>query len=187
MDISSNERLGNYILQLACGKTYALQEIYELTKKILYRIANSWEYQRADIEDSVQDFLEALCEKSKSFKNNENACAWLCGCFVNMLKNKKNHEKVETAFLEKKREEYKAKQRFLDAEYITNHILLNEVRSILNDYERKLYFYKFTCDLSLMEIAEELGKPKSTVQYQVECLQDKIKNFLQENNTKFVR
>ena len=41
-----------------------------MTQKILYRIANSWEYQRADIEDSVQDFLEALCEKSKSFKNN---------------------------------------------------------------------------------------------------------------------
>lgn len=82
-----------------------------MTQKILYRIANSWEYQRADIEDSVQDFLEALCEKSKSFKNN---------------------------------------------------LLLNE-------------------------IAEELGKPKSTVQCHVECLQDKIKNFLQENDKKFVR
>lgn len=111
----------------------------------------------------------------------------MCGCFVNILKNKKSHEKVETTFLEKKREEYKAKQRFLDAEYITNHILLNEVRSILNEYEQKLYFYKFTCDLSLNEIAEELGKPKSTVQYQVESLQDKIKNFLQENDKKFVR
>lgn len=187
MDISSNERLGNYILQLAKGDTSTLTEIYQLTAKTLYRIANSWAFKCADVEDSVYEFIEYLCKIAKKFNKNENALAWLCKSFINLLKNKHKRENIEKDYLEKECDKLMSAQKYQAAEYIINHVLLNEIIAILDKYEQNLYFYRFTCDLSLNEIATELGKPKSTVQYQIDCLEAKIKKFIKENDKFFVR
>lgn len=64
-----------------------------------------------------------------------------------------------------------------NSKYIENHLFLNELFSKLNKYEQDLVIYRYISKCSIKEVADILGKPKSTIESQLNKLEDKIKNL----------
>ena len=93
MDEKLNKFLGKLIINLANGDKLALEKIYKIMCKILYTIGSSYFCQKADIEDAIHDLLVSLYEKSKQFKHNGNACAWIIKIFQNKIINNLNIRK----------------------------------------------------------------------------------------------
>lgn len=176
MDEETKLRLGDLIIDLAKGNSDALQGIYDLMGRVLYAIGNTYFYSREDVKDAVHNFLLSLYEKSKSFKSNRNAYAWIIRLYVNSLLNIKKRNKTEERILKDYAEKMKRDDQPFD-EYLSRYLYTQEVMGKLTSYERKLVFSRFYCGFSLEEIAKDFHKPKSTIQYQIDKIEEKLQNF----------
>lgn len=176
MDEATNKRLGELIFELANGNVEALSEIYVIMAKLLYAIGNIYYEQKADVEDAVQNLLLLICYKSKKFKANTNACAWIIKTFQNSIKNHLRRRKRENDFIENKVEVIKS-QSVRDDIYLDNHLFINDMFKRLTSYERDLIIYRYWSKCSIGEIARILFKPKSTIESQLKNLENKIKNL----------
>lgn len=180
MDSEANKRLGELIVKLAQGnkseKEEAINEIYRLISKILYTVGNTFYRTREDIEDSVQNLLLALFLKAGTYKQNKNACGWIMKIYRNTFNNYYKRCKTE-------RENFKTQVLLLRErhssfeDYSDKYILLNYIIGELHGIELKLFYLRFLYGCSLNDIAIELKKPKSTIEYRIEKLKTKINNL----------
>lgn len=176
MNEENKLRLGYLILELAKGNTDTLVEIYTLMGRVLYAIGNTYFYDEEDVKDSVQNLLLGLFEKSKKFRSNDNAYAWIIRIYVNSLLNLKKRNKIEERILKDYAEKLKRQSRPLD-EYLSTYLYTRDIMGRLTPYERKLAFMRFYCGFSLDEIAKDLHKSKSTIQYRIYKIEEKLRNF----------
>ena len=176
MNEENKLRLGYLIIDLAKGNGNALSEIYNLMGRVLYAIGNTYFYNYEDVTDSVENLLLSLFEKSKKFKNNDNAYAWIIRIYTNSLLNAKKHNKIEERALRDYAEKLKQENRPLD-EYLSTYLYTRDIMGRLTPYERKLAFRRFYCGFSLEEIAKDFNKAKSTIQYQIDKIEEKLKNL----------
>lgn len=178
MDEVNNLRLGKCIFELANGNKQALAEIYLLTKNVLYAVGNIYFDQIADIEDEIQNLLISLFYKSKKFKHNKNACAWLVTLYRNSIKNHLRRKKREEFFIrEKVLDTAKILEYNKSEQYLENHLFVAEVMDNLTEYEKLLLIYRYWCNSSISEVAALLGKPKSTIESQLIKLKEKIEKM----------
>jgi len=177
MDKMTNRKLGKCIFRVAKGDYDALANIYLIMGRILYIVGNIYYKQRADIEDSIHDLISELVEKSKAFKNNKNAYAWIVRVYENMIKSKFKERKRENDYISGMIEKFKIDSEIDDDKYLENHIFVNEIFSRLSEFEKQLVLYRFWCKCSIGEIASILEKPKSTIEYQLKILEGKIKKM----------
>ena len=184
MDESENIKLGEFIISLAKGNISVLDNIYVLVSRLLYVIANIYYSQKEDIEDVIQDFLEHLVVKSKKFKQNKNACAWLTITFKNFIKNCIKHQSLNG-----QKQDIEVNKDFSSCNknsetYLYNHILLSEIFSELNESDKELILYRFFDKCTLREIANILHISKSSVEKKINKLKIKIEKKLQIEWTK---
>lgn len=177
MNEKDNKRLGELIFSLARGNIEALSDIYLLMVKILYAIGNIYFNQKADIEDAIQDLLILLYDNARKFRNNKNACAWVIKLYQNMIFKRLKKMQVEDNYVTEQAQLQNISAQEDNSKYIENHLFLNEVFSNLDDYEQNLIIYRYISKCSIKEVADILGKPKSTVESQLNKLEDKIKNL----------
>lgn len=64
-----------------------------------------------------------------------------------------------------------------NSKYIENYLFFNEIFDKLDKYEQDLVIYRCVGKCSIKEVADILGKPKSTVGSQLKKLENKIKNI----------
>ena len=176
MEEENKLRLGYLIIDLAKGNKNNLVEIYGLMCGVLYAIGNTYFYSKEDVEDSIQNLLIILMEKACKFRNNDNAYAWIIRIYINSLKNIKKRNKTEERVLKDYAEKLKREKQPVD-DYLSRYVFTKEILSRLTSYERKLAFSRFYCGFSLGEIAKDLHKSKSTIQYQIDKIQEKILSF----------
>lgn len=177
MNEEDNKRLGNLIFALARGEVSALEDIYLLMVRILYSIGNIYFNQKADIEDAIQDLLVLLFDNARKFRNNKNACAWVIKLYQNMIFKHLKKKQSEDNYISEQVQLQNISAQEDNSKYIENHLFLNELFSKLNKYEQDLVIYRYISKCSIKEVADILGKPKSTVESQLKNLENKIKNF----------
>lgn len=177
MDKETNKRLGELIFELAKGNIGALAEIYSVMGRILYAVGNIYLSQKADIEDEIQNLLIKLCEVAHKFKKNAYACAWIIKIYKNSIKNRIRKEKREIDNKAKALESIQLSQENADDSYLENHLFYRDILNGLSGYEQKLLIDRYICKYSIGEIAELYKKPKSTMEYQLTKLEEKVKRL----------
>ena len=177
MEESVNKKLGELLVDMENGNVNALVDVYNLTGKILYTIANVYYKNKEDIEDLIQDFLETLLVKCKKFRENKNASAWLTISFKNQVLNRVKREKrIRVTDPLPEYEEFEALQ-FVSDIYIENHIFLKEIFSKLDETEQKIIYYRFWWDSSISEVAEIFRIPKSTMAARIKRIESKLRDY----------
>lgn len=177
MNEEDNKRLGLLIFALARGDISALEDIYLLMVRILYAIGNIYFNQKADIEDAIQDLLILLYDNARKFKSNKNACAWIIRLYQNLILKRLRKKKTEDNYISEQIRDQSVSANEDDSKYIENHLFFNEIFEKLDKYEQDLVIYRYISKCSIKEVADILGKPKSTVQSQLIKLENKIKNL----------
>ena len=176
MDEAINTRLGELLIGLKNGQKDALEGIHSLFCSTLYTIANTYYRYKVDVEDAVQDFYATLPQKVQNFRQIKFASAWLFKVFRNQIlsdlrsKQRQNdHVNVESI-----RNLAAPSDAYGSDVYIQNHLFLQEIFSSLTNSEQELIIYSYLCHYSLSQVASLVHKPKSTVQYRLERIKEKI-------------
>ena len=99
MEEETNKRLGELINVLSEGNVDALREIALIMERILYAIGFTYFYNKADVEDAIQNLYVTLYYKAKWYKRNKNACAWIIKIYENSIKNSLNRKKTEMRYV----------------------------------------------------------------------------------------
>lgn len=177
MDEKKNRKLGEYIFQLAKGNINVLENIYLIMAKILYSVGNIYYIQKADIEDAIHDLLIELYYKSKKFKENRNACAWIVRIYENLILNRLKHRKKEDDYISDRTAKLQIESNQDDEKYLENYLFVKELFGRLSRQEQQLIIYRYWCACSLGEMSTILKKPKSTIESQLKSVEEKVKNF----------
>lgn len=176
MDTEKNELLCKYLKELKEGNIKVLDNIELIIGSNLMFAANPYFYDKEEAKDAVQNFYYNLITKSKKFRYNKNAYAWLIITFENELRNKLAKDKRERNAIEQMKNDL-ALNRVSDDEYLERHLFINEILSKLTKYERTLVEMKVILDLPFRYIAKVLHKPESTIRNHFEKVIEKIRKF----------
>ena len=177
MDEQIEQRLSALLLQLKEGDSSPLAEIDALIGKRLRAFANVYYAQKADVDDAVQSFLCKLYYASKKFRESKRPFAWMIKVFKNMILNELKNVARERDYVSSAQTKTALKDSVTDQNYIENYLYMKEVLSKLSVYEQELLKYTIILELSLSETAKILHKPKSTVEYHVQKLKEKLQSL----------
>lgn len=176
MNESENKRLGELIIELAHGKCEILTDIAYRVEKILRSIGVFYYSNSADVDDAIQNLYVRLYYKAKDFRENTNACAWVIKLFENSIKSQLKKNKRDRQVLDEFVSIH-AENSLFDEREIERHLFLKSIFDRLTAAEQDLIKYYFWCGFSVREVADILHKPKSTIEYQIEKLKEKIKEW----------
>ena len=133
--------------------------------------------QKADVDDAVQSLLCKLYYASKQYNERKHAFSWIVMVFRNSILSKIKKEKIERNYLKSQEREVLLSYSSINDEYLSNYVFFKEVFSKLDKHEQSLAELVIVLGLSYNEVASLLKKSKSTIQYQIEKLKEKIKNM----------
>lgn len=169
MDDYLNLELCAAIKKISYGDLSALDTIYCLMGNAMLPVAIMVCCNRSDAEDAVHDALLVIVKKANKFTYCRNAYSWVNTLTKNLAKNR---------LLKRKNLKEEPLQKLYDkCTYIDEESLeIREMLSILNDKENNLIYLKYWFGLSLEKIAIELRKPKTTIAYQIQKIEKKLKN-----------
>ena len=97
--------------------------------------------------------------------------------FKNMILNELKNVARERDYVSSAQTKTALKESATDQNYIENYLYMKEVFSKLSVYEQELLKYTVILELSLSETAKILHKPKSTVEYHVQKLKEKLQSL----------
>lgn len=173
MNESENFELGNLIIEITKGNSDAIGEIFARTGRAMKAVARAYLRSEADAEDVVQDCLITIVTKAHKFRENKNAKAWINTIVVNAAKNK-------IGYYRRHRESDLELARGIKADFDDSGILISEIFSRLSQKEKDLIIYRYWYKCSFGEIAGILRRSKSAVKYQLDKLEEKLKNFYKD-------
>ncbi len=177
MDETLEIKLGELLLQLKNGDISVLSEIDKIIGKRLRAYANIYYLQKADVDDAVQSLLCKLCYAVNKYTERRHAYAWVIKVFKNSILSHIKRENLEQNYLQLYGNQMTPNANNNADNYISNYLFLKEIMSNLDSREQKLLEYVFILGMSYSETARLLHKAKSTVEYQIERLKEKIKNM----------
>lgn len=174
-------QINNLIVRISNGDVDALELLSRLISARMLSIALSVVKNRAVAEEVVQDSFLRIVNSAHRFKFGTNGYAWICKITQNVA-------------LNALRKENKHKSVNLDdcfdiaaiddvAEQSSAHLLLKQAMAQLSSFERQVVYQKYFMDFTVRDIADSLGKSKSTVQRALSSGEEKIKLFV-KNGTK---
>lgn len=173
MNYERNEILKQQFKRLIEGDISALEKIYMAVRKGLMGFAKVFLKNEYDAEDIVHDFMIDLTKKAKKLKNSNNIYAWMNKAFENMIKDKlrkiNRHPQVSLESAEHFTVENDEDNPAMRVKFALEK---------LETEERSLVYYIFWHGLSLSEISTLITVPKSTIEYRVNKIKDKLKTFL---------
>lgn len=174
MEEALEKRLGELLLQLKSGDVSVLSEIDMIIGKRLRSYANIYYLQKADVDDAVQSLLYKLYFAVKRYSERKHAYSWVVKVFKNSILSRIKKEKHEKEYFQMLGNEMLIKQNGNSDIYATNYLFVNEIMSKLDKCEQELVKYVFVLGMSYSETAKALHKAKSTIEYQVLKLKEKI-------------
>ena len=176
MNIFERGQLNNYLAELAQGEPSALDNIYLLVSKQMYALAWSIVKSKYDAEDILHDSFMLIAQNARGFKSGSNGYAWVMKITRNAAldflrrKGRRAEENIDNFF------------NLTSGDYDENKrdtaIMLETAIKQLEDSEKKLIYYTYYLDMTVREIAKEMGISKSAVSRQLEKAEKNLKILL---------
>lgn len=153
------KKINGCIRRIALGSAEAPEELFTLTKRQLLIVAKSYLWDKSKAEDVLSDSYCKAVKGAKAFDSKRNGYSWLYEIVKNTALNQNARDKLRAHLpLEEP-----AAPSFDVIDELLNRVMVEEAALPLSDEERKLVYRYFFEGLTLQEIANRTGKPKTTV------------------------
>lgn len=175
------KRCNHLIKKIQKGNENALDELFREFGPLFFSMANKYLIDKRHAEDLISEvFLDIVRTSAKSFNENKNGLNWL----FTIIRNKAFHynQKYNRELLIDD-----CNKSFLLKDYLPDineqneknidSILLKQGMDKLTEEENAILYYKYWECLTVREIAKKLDKPRSTIQYKIEEILKKLKDF----------
>lgn len=132
-----------------------IKEIYERHRQTVYRVCFAYMKNSEDAADAVQETFIRLIRKAPAFENTEHEKAWIIRTASNICKDELKHWWRKHDDLDNYKETESTEKTEIDD-------VIMAVMDLPDKYKTVVYLYYYEGYTSV-EIADILGKPKSTI------------------------
>lgn len=165
----TNLQLSNLIRKVAEGNEDAFNTLYRETAKKVFTASLYIVKNRAAAEDVTQDVFISLIGNARKFVYSANAMGWLLTISRNRSLNWLRREKNLSSLDALENWDIPA-----DGQSPENILVIKEALSRLSDEEKRYVYLYYVNGLTVREIAELTGRPKSSVHYTLSLCQKKL-------------
>ena len=165
-------KINKIIVRIGKGDTYALDELFCITGRMLLFMAKKYLLDNSYAEDLVSETYLKVAKSAEGFDPKHNGLNWLYKIVKNGALNynmrNKTHDSVEL-------DENIGKE-FAD-EWLDTILVKSAVDS-LNDCDKEIIYLRFWEGYSIQEIAHKIGKPLSTTHDTLKRICKQLKKHL---------
>ena len=169
------EKLNKLIVAVAEGNAKALDGILRLAGGKMLAVAVSF-VGRDYAEDVLHDSFIKVARFAQSYNRGMSPYGWLMRIVKNTALDFLRSRKIKREVSEE--EFYSLSSLDYSPEKRENAIALEQALAKLEADERNIIYYVYYMDMTIREIATEIGMSKSAVQRLKERAEEKLKNFL---------
>lgn len=166
------EKINKLIVRIAKGDTYALDELFVITGRMLLFMARKYLYNKSYAEDLVSETYLKVVKSADSFDKKQNGLNWLYKIVKNGALNQNLKERNFTEPIPENVADKDFVSEWLDT------ILVENAVSTLSDEEKDLIYLRYWEGYGIQEIADKLGKPLSTTHDMLKRTCKKLKQHL---------
>lgn len=176
MTDEQRKQINTLLVNIARGDAAALDDLSCLVSARMLSVAMSVLCNRASAEDAVQEAFVRIVDNCNRYKRDTNGYAWICkvtqNVALNMLRSERRHSADNIDDMRSLPSDDDVQQRS------ETELLLQDAMSALTDVERQLVYRKYFMELTVRDIARDMGMSKSTVQRQIQLAEQKMKDRL---------
>lgn len=170
------KQFNGLIVRLARGDISALDALYEGYGGLLNAMAKKYLSDKALSDDVLSEVFCKFVKGAKSFNPRKNGLNWAFKIVKNTcLDFNRRMTKTATENLD---EWFTLADALPVSEDTTEIIDLHAALRLLNDEENHILYLKFWEGMTVREIAKQLHRPKSTIQYMIEQSLKKISEYM---------
>lgn len=165
------------LCQIKEGKDIGVDILYSCMGKVMFAVARGVVHDAAWAEDIVQDSFLKIVQNAAKYKTGTNAYAWVCkivrNTALNSVKSSQNRPKEDI-------DEFFFLSDGTDIEEKTTTQLLVEklMNSLAPPIVKQMVYMKYFLDMTVREIAKEVGKSKSYVAKEIAKAEEYMKSLL---------
>ena len=161
-------KINKLISRISKGDEKALNELFALTRRLLFFMAQKYLIDKSYAEDLLSGTYFKVVKYSSTFDKTKNGLNWI----FKILHNEAiNINKKHGAICECELTDDKASIEYINE--LLDKILVNDALKTLNEEERRIIYLRYWEGLDIKSIANKIGKPLSTTY-------DKLKNILKK-------
>ncbi len=165
-------RINKIIVRIGKGDTYALDELFCITGRMLLFMARKYLVDKSYSEDLVSETYLKVVQGAKGFDPKQNGLNWLYKIVKNGASNHnlrvRTHESVENIEI--------AGKEFVE-EWLDT-ILVKSAIDLLSAEDKNLIYLRFWEGYSIQEIAHKIDKPLSTTHDTLKRICKRLKKYL---------
>lgn len=174
-------RCNHLIKKIQRGNEKALDDLWQEYGSLFLNMAKKYLIDKNYAQDLVSEvFVDLVRNSARSFNESKNGLNWIFTIIRNKAYkyNQKYNNEIPMCdqdisyFLgDYMPSVYEQEEKRVDA------LLLKQGMEKLSDEENKILYYKYWEYLTVREIAKKLDKPRSTIQYKIEEILKKLKEY----------
>ena len=165
-------KINKIIVRIGKGDTYALDELFEITGRMLFYMAKKYLSDKSYSEDLVSETYLKVVKSADTFDPKQNGLNWLYKIVKNSALNHNLGDKTYCS--EKLTEDIEAEivDEWLDT------ILIKSAIDTLSEQDKMMIYLRFWEGYSIQEIADKIGKPLSTTHDNLKRIYKQLKKHL---------
>ena len=149
-------KINKIIARIGKGDTYALDELFSITGRMLLYMAKKYLWDKTYAEDLVSETYLKVVKYAQGFDTKQNGLNWLYKIIKNGALTHNSHNRTSYSAQSNELNEYEIAQEWLDT------ILIKSAIDTLTKDDKHIIYLRFWEGYSIQEIADKLGKPLST-------------------------
>lgn len=166
-------KINKLILRISRGDEDAISELFSLTRRILYFMAQKYLYDKSYADDLLSETYYKIVKYSGSFDKTKNGLNWIFKILHNeaININKKNGFACECEL-----DENKSYIGFIDD--LLDKILVHAALEKLSDEEKYIIYLRYWEGLDFQSISNRINKPLSTTFDRIKKIHKKLHSAL---------
>lgn len=167
-------KINKLIVRISRGDSRALDELYELTSRMLLAMARKYLYDKSYAEDLISETYYKLVKNADKFDAAQNGLNWLYKIIHNeaINFNKKFLLSQNCELTDQAADTTKWEDDWLDK------ILIQDALKQLSGEEREIIYFRYWEGQTLQEIARRRNKPLITTYDEINRILKKIKKLI---------
>lgn len=165
-------KINKIIVRIGKGDTYALDELFCITGRMLFYMAKKYLSDKSYAEDLVSETYLKVVKSADTFDPKQNGLNWLYKIVKNSALNHnlrvRTQESVENIEI--------AGKEFVE-EWLDT-ILVKSAIDLLSAEDKMMIYLRFWEGYSIQEIADKIGKPLSTTHDNLKRIYKQLKKHL---------
>lgn len=174
MDKGTIKKINNLIVSIGRGNKDSLEKLFSLTKRQLYVVAEVHLFDKSKTDDVLSETYCRVVRYAETFNKHKNGYNWLYQIVKNICYSLNKYDNLHmTVDID---DEYNLSTQ--DVALSLDNILLHDAIETLSTEEKRIIWYYYFAGYSTQEVANLIGKPKSTTNDMLHRILNKLRDIL---------